>query len=132
MSDQSIKKMYKTEANRKEQKELRKSLRSHSTPAEAALWRALKGSQAGGYKFRRQHGIGPYVMDFYCPSLRLCVELDGEVHRLPGVYEHDEERTRFLNDNGITVMRFENKIVWSNMQGIVDAILKFAEEKDGD
>ncbi|MBR1484959.1 MAG: DUF559 domain-containing protein [Prevotella sp.] len=121
--------MYLEEANRKEQKEQRQSLRNHSTPAEAALWRLLKGSQVGGFKFRRQHGIGPYIMDFYCPTLRLCIELDGSVHHYYGAYEHDEERTRFLNRNGITVMRFENKVVWQNMNGIAEEILRFARER---
>lgn len=106
---------------------LRRELRNHSTPAEATLWKLLKNSQAGGYKFRRQHGIGPFVLDFYCPMLRLCVELDGGVHQMPLVDVKDEMRTKFLNEQGITVLRFENDIVWRNPQSIVEKIIEFGK-----
>ena len=86
---------YKTaKANESEQKILRKELRSHATPAEAVLWKMLKGRNADGMKFWRQQGIGPYVLDFYCPELRLCVELDGSSHDYKN--EYDEQRTKFL------------------------------------
>lgn len=106
---------------------LRRELRNHPTPAEATLWKLLKNSQAGGYKFRRQHGIGPFVLDFYCPMLRLCVELDGGVHQMPLVDVKDEMRTKFLNEQGITVLRFENDIVWRNPQSIVEKIIEFGK-----
>ncbi len=121
--------MYKTaEANLKSEKELRQTLRNNLTPAEATLWKALKGSQINGLKFRRQHSLGPYVMDFYCPSIRLCVELDGEVHNTYGACLHDSERTRFLNENGITVKRFENDVVYKNINAIIQTIIDYAEE----
>ena len=121
--------MYKTaEANLKSEKELRQILRNNLTPAEATLWKALKGSQINGLKFRRQHSLGPYVMDFYCPSIRLCVELDGEVHNTYGACLHDSERTRFLNENGITVKRFENDVVYKNINAIIQTIIDYAEE----
>jgi very-short-patch-repair endonuclease len=65
--------------NDPDQKSFRKELRNEPTRAEYLLWQALKGS-ALGYKFRRQHGIGKYVVDFYCPSKRLVVEVDGDTH----------------------------------------------------
>jgi very-short-patch-repair endonuclease len=68
------------------------------TSAEATLWRALKRRGAGGLKFRRQQGIGSYVLDFYCPDRRLCVELDGSSHDYR--YEYDEARTQFLAEQG--------------------------------
>ena len=121
--------MYKTaEANLKSQKDLRQALRNNLTPAEATLWKALKAAQINGLKFRRQHGIGPYVMDFYCPSIKLCIELDGEVHNMHGAYLHDSERTRFLNENGVTVMRFENEIVFKNINAIIESIVAYEEE----
>ena len=67
-------------ANDSEHKVIRKSLRNNATLAEAILWRALKGRGAGGLKFCRQQGIGQYVLDFFCPELLLCVELDGNSH----------------------------------------------------
>ena len=65
--------------NQKHLKLRRRRLRNAATPAERALWLMLKGRQLGGRKFRRQHSIGPYIVDFYCPGERLIVELDGAV-----------------------------------------------------
>jgi len=64
--------------NRKSMKEIRRHLRHSLTPAEAALWKGLKGSKLEGKKFRRQHSIGNYVVDFYCPECKLAIELDGQ------------------------------------------------------
>ena len=114
---------YKTaKANESEQKILRKELRSHATPAEAELWKMLKGRNADGMKFRRQQGIGPYVLDFYCPELRLCVELDGSSHDYK--YEYDEQRTEFLQNQGIRVLRFSNEQVWQGLDSLVDEIVR--------
>ena len=114
---------YKTaKANESEQKILRKELRSHATPAEAVLWKMLKGRNADGMKFRRQQGIGPYVLDFYCPELRLCVELDGSSHDYK--YEYDEQRTEFLHNQGIRVLRFSNEQVWQGLDFVVDEIVR--------
>ena len=114
---------YKTaKANESEQKILRKELRSHATPAEAVLWKMLKGRNADGMKFRRQQGIGPYVLDFYCPELRLCVELDGSSHDYK--YEYDEQRTEFLQNQGIRVLRFSNEQVWQGLDFVVDEIVR--------
>ncbi len=66
--------------NRKYLKENRKMLRSNLTPAEAELWKHLKSSQLYGRKFRRQHSIGNFILDFYCPSEKLAIELDGQIH----------------------------------------------------
>ena len=115
-------------SNPKEQREFRRSLRNNLTPSEAILWNILKNGQVGGYKFRRQHGMGPYVLDFYCPSLKLCVELDGDVHNSEQAFNHDEERTAFLNENGITVIRFENYIVRTDARAIINAILDSFEK----
>ena len=115
------------ESDSQSQTLLRRELRNNATPAEAALWKLLKNSQAGGYKFRRQHGIGPYVLDFYCPLLKLCIELDGDVHKSPMADVKDDIRTKFLNEQGITVMRFWNETVWKNPQGIIEEIINFGK-----
>ena len=117
------------ESNPESQTILRRELRNHSTSAEATLWKLLKNSQAGGYKFSRQHGIGPFVLDFYCPLLRLCIELDGGVHQMPLADVKDEMRTKFLNEQGITVLRFENDVVWRNPQSIVEKIIEFGRRR---
>lgn len=113
-------------ANDRQQKDQRKSLRNNATPAEAVLWRALQGRGADGLKFRRQQGIGPYVLDFYCPELRLCVELDGDSH--DHRFEYDEQRTRFLREQGIRVVRFRNEQVWTSIDGIVAEIVRIGAE----
>ena len=114
------------EANRHDQRDYRKSLRSNSTPAEGLLWRLLKGRQVGGYKFRRQQGIGQYVLDFYCPELRLSIELDGSSH--DHRYDYDEQRTSFLAKQGIKVLRYRNELVYSNPHAIIEDILKKVDD----
>ena len=113
-------------ANAASQKDQRKALRQNMTPAEATLWQALRGRGAGGLKFRRQQGIGPYVLDFYCPERRLCVEIDGTSHDYR--YEYDEVRTRFLAEQGIRVVRFRNEQVFACFDGVVAEIIRAAEE----
>ena len=83
-------------SNLKDQKTLRQSLRNNATATEAILWKALKGKQIDGLKFRRQFGLGPYVLDFYCPEIRLCIELDGDIHNSYEQALYDEIRTRYI------------------------------------
>ena len=117
---------HSTKANAVEQKVLRKSLRNHATSEEAMLWRLLKGRGVGGWKFRRQQGVGPYVLDFYCPELRLCVEIDGDSHCHKFAY--DEQRTVFLNQQGICVLRFRNEMIWTDVNAVVSEILRAGKE----
>ena len=95
--------------NRKNLKQIRKSLRNNSTSAEASLWKTLRKSQVGGFKFRRQHSVSSYILDFYCPQLKLAIELDGEVHANPANLQHDIDRDNWLNRQGITVFHYENR-----------------------
>ena len=97
--------------NRSDLKDRRRQLRQSATPAEAFLWSALRGSKLDGKKFRRQHSIGPYIVDFYCPECRVIVELDGAVHTGMLQIERDDNRTRFLGRFDTLVLRFENKQV---------------------
>lgn len=110
--------------NIKELKENRKRLRNGLTPAEAKLWSLLKGSQLDGLKFRRQHSVGPYVFDFYCPAQRLYIELDGAVHFTDDGYEYDAARTEYLSTLNISVLRYENKDVFENTEGVLEDIRK--------
>ena len=116
-----------TRHNVKEQTDLRKSLRNNATIPEAILWRRLKGKQVNGLKFRRQFGVGPYILDFYCPEIRLSIELDGEVHNNYSVEEHDNIRTRFLNENNIREFRFKNDVVYHNIESIVEEIIQYQQ-----
>ena len=89
----------------------RTALRKKLTPAEARLWSILKSSKLDGRKFRRQHSVGRYILDFYCASEKLAVELDGVRHYSGSGAEYDRQRKAFLEGCGIRVIRFENKMV---------------------
>ena len=121
----------KLQPNIKEQTILRKSLRNNSTAAEALLWKRLNNRQVDGLKFRRQYGMGPYILDFFCCELRLCIELDGEAHNKSEAVEYDERRTWLLEKNDITVMRYKNEVVYQSIETIVDDIKRFREHKRG-
>ena len=103
----------------------RTKLRSHLTPAEATLWRSLKGSKLDGRKFRRRHSFGNYILDFYCPAERLAVELDGQVHRNDNAELYDYERKMFLKYYGIKVIRFENFLVFDEHEYVLVRIKSF-------
>ena len=82
----------------------------------------LKGRQLAGRKFRRQHSVGRYVLDFYCPAERLGVELDGEVHADPARAVHDGVRQQALEASGVRVLRFENRAVLQTPDVVLGAI----------
>jgi very-short-patch-repair endonuclease len=115
--------------NTKRLKPVRKSLRSSLTPAEAILWKNLQRSQLDGMKFRRQHSIGSYVVDFYCPECRLAVELDGEGHFNSIKAEYDARRTAFLSKLNVQVIRFENRMVSENLEGVLEAIRRILVDR---
>ncbi|WP_255481279.1 endonuclease domain-containing protein [Pontibacter sp. Tf4] len=103
-------------------KENRKRLRSSLTSAEAELWKHLKNGNLEGRKFRRQHSIGNYIADFYCPAEQLVIELDGQVH-MNSVAEHaDQERDQYMKRLNIKVLRFENKDVFEKLSAVLQEI----------
>lgn len=108
--------------NRKELEPYRKNLRNNGTSAEAFLWKYLLKSQLEGRKFRRQHSIGNYIVDFYCPKEKLIIELDGQYHNRPDVQERDQIRTEYLEGLGFTVIRFENKMVFDHLPSVLKEI----------
>ena len=116
-------------SNRTYLKDFRKNLRNHSTSAEATLWKVLKNRQVAGLKFRRQHAVGNYILDFYCPELKLGIELDGEFHAGPVAEEMDRERDAFLNSLEIEVLHFENRWVFEYPKDIVEAILEVKDKR---
>ena len=100
-----------------ELKTFRRQLRSKLTPAEARLWTLLKSSRLDGRKFRRQHSVGGYILDFYCASEKLAIELDGYRHFTDAGRAHDYERRIFLERFEIKVVRFENELVFKEESG---------------
>lgn len=84
----------------------------------------LQHSNLGGFKFRRQHSVGAYILDFYCPSERLAIELDGESHFTDDAIEYDCVRTTYLNALNIKVLRFLNTDVYNNLNMVCERILE--------
>ena len=110
-------------------KEFRQHLRREETPTECMLWKRLRSKQLDGFRFRQQHGFGPYVLDFYCPKLRLCIELDGSVHDSDEQQQRDAERTMFLNQNRIKVIRFKNEEVEEDIEKVLSTIRKYINDE---
>ncbi|HET9451716.1 MAG TPA: endonuclease domain-containing protein [Aggregicoccus sp.] len=96
-----------------------RELRREQTDAEQLLWRLLRSRQIAGAKFRRQHALGPYILDFLCAEQRLAVELDGDQHAQPEQAGHDAERTRFLERHGLRVLRFSNREVLQDTEVVL-------------
>lgn len=104
-------------------KGFRRDLRNGMTPAEISLWLILKDRQVDGLKFRRQFGVGPYILDFYCPALKLAIELDGQVH-----FSDAERDAYLLREHSIRVLRYENRIVFDWPSLILDEIREAARD----
>ena len=116
--------------NLRKRKEMRQTLRTHGTSAEAMMWKMLKGKQMEGAKFRRQFNIEPYILDFYCPEYRICIELDGDGHYSADGYEHDQKRNTYLYEKyGITTLRYENKDVFQFPETICKQICELIKAK---
>ncbi len=93
------------------------------TKTETILWARLKGKQLYGYKFRRQYSVGNYIVDFYCPKVKLAIEIDGSQHNEKHNMIKDDNRTKLLNEYDIIVIRFWNHEVLINTDEVVNAIL---------
>jgi very-short-patch-repair endonuclease len=102
--------------------DLAKDLRKQSTPAEALLWQALRDKQLDGVKFHRQRPFTRYVLDFYAPSVKLVIEVDGGVHETLEQKNYDQIRTDFLKENGLKVIRFTNEQVLDELEFCLEEI----------
>jgi very-short-patch-repair endonuclease len=101
-----------------------RQLRREMTLPEVVLWQALRKGQLAGLRFRRQHPIGPYILDFYCSSARLAIEVDGSAHETAARVRHDERRAAWLSERGVTVLRFRAIDVLRDerLEGVLGAI----------
>src|SRR5580698_1168026 len=106
-------------------------LRRAQTPEEKLLWRSLRAGRFAGFKFRRQHPAGHYVLDFYCPNARLAVELDGFGHGHPVQRDHDLKRDQWLDQEGIEVLRYWNHQWRRNQAGILLEIWRALHRRTG-
>jgi very-short-patch-repair endonuclease len=114
--------------NRDYLKQRRRELRNHSTTAESILWKLLGAGQTGR-KFRRQHSIENYIVDFYCAEERLIIELDGEPHNNLGIALKDGDRTERLTKLGYKIILFENNTVVNHGLNVIEEIKKHYRNK---
>ena|SRR3989338_2974260 len=105
---------------------LKRKMRSEMTPDENKLWLKLRGHQFQNLKFRRQHGVGPYILDFFCAEKRLAVEVDGDVHALDIQKERDRERENYLREMGVTIIRYTNNDIFGNIDGVMEDLFRKA------
>jgi len=109
--------------NKPEYTQRRKDLRNNPTKTEKQLWSILKGKKLMGYKFRRQYGVGKYVIDFYCVKKKLAIESDGEVHENVASRKYDQERDDYIKNFGINILRIKNEDVEKDIFKVVELIL---------
>ena len=111
--------------NPKTSEEYRKHLRTEGTEPERWLWSKLRGRQIEGYKFRRQFGVGIFIVDFYCADLKLAIEVDGDSHAGEKEEEYDTYREKCLAEFGIRCLRFTNYEVMRNFDGVASTIRNY-------
>ncbi len=99
-----------------------RELRTNATDAENLLWQLLRRNQILDFGFRRQHPLGSYILDFYCHEAKLAIELDGGQHAEDVQLKHDEKRSEWLKEQGITVLRFWNNEVLTNTEGVLQTV----------
>ena len=104
-------------------------LRKKATASERILWRHLRNRNFASYKFRRQHPFDRYVLDFYCPSAKLAIELDGGGHNYCAGQIHDRTRSEFLARHGVVLLRFWNHQVRQELDSVLRAIWFALEER---
>jgi very-short-patch-repair endonuclease len=104
-------------------------MRRFATREEGLIWYCLRSRKFGGYKFRRQEPIGPFIADFYCAELKLVIEMDGEHHGSRAMHDYDSARTEELNRRGISVVRIRNRDL--RLPRIIEAKLRWAIEQAG-
>jgi len=104
--------------------ELARELRKKQTTAEMLLWPILRNRQFFGFKFRRQHQFGDYVLDFYCRERCLVIECDGPVHERNEQWHHDQSRDAYMIGQGLRVLRFANEQVLNDTETVLNEIAK--------
>ena len=108
----------------------RKELRNNPTPEEAILWKHLQRRRMLGKKFRRQFSISRYIVDFFCVDCGIAIELDGAPHFRELRAEYETRRTAFLTGMGIDIIRFENRIVYENIEAVLETIREAIGKRD--
>ena len=115
--------------NKENTKKTRRRLRGEMPRAEVLLWSKLRNKQLMDLKFRRQFSVGPYLIDFYCPQVKLAIEIDGDSHFGGGAEERDKKRQSFIESYGIEFIRCTNGDVYDNINGVLEEIVRVAQER---
>ena len=102
-----------------------RALRKNTTESEKILWQSLKAKKFFGLKFRRQHPINQFIVDFFCDELSLVIEIDGSIHAIQEIKEYDEGREAMLREWELTVIRFTNEEVKTNINKVLEKIKSF-------
>ncbi len=106
-----------------------RTMRKNPTPAEDRLWSRLRRKQVAGLRFRRQAPIGQFIVDFYCPSMRLVIEVDGAIHDVPEIAERYASRQQYLESLGLRVVRFTNSDVLNELDAVIERIGHIVNEQ---
>ena len=122
MSNKTMNRKPRIRGTTPEVEQAARRLKKNLMPAEARLWSAIKNKQLEGLRFRCQHPVGNFILDFYCPSCKLVVEVDGEIHDRR--INYDDARTSKLAEHGYTVLRFSNEQVMNDLPGVLAEIRK--------
>ncbi len=117
----------RTVFNLEPQKRKRRNLRNRATVAERILWQKIRNSQIG-YKFRRQHGIKQYIVDFYCPKLKLVVEIDGDTHSTNEEIIYDYKRQKVIENLGLKVKRYNNSDIKKNAEAVLEDLQRMCKK----
>ncbi len=100
------------------------------TQPEVILWSKLKGSSLGGHKFRRQYSVDQFILDFYCPDLKIAIEVDGDSHLSTDAIEYDHSREEHVKQFGIIFLRFSNAEIRDNLTAVLNKVLEAAKERE--
>jgi very-short-patch-repair endonuclease len=115
--------------NKISEKEKRRKLRNNMTKAEVLLWLQLKNKQILGIRFLRQYSVGPYVVDFYAPEVKLAIEVDGATHVTDEEIEYDKNRQATIENLNISFLRFTNQMIYEDMYNVLETIKKYIRTK---
>ena len=108
-------------------KQLARNLRNNSTLSEVLFWNEVKGKRINGFQFLRQKPIGNFIIDFYCPKLRLAIEIDGDSHGFDEAIQRDKFKEKYLSKLGIHLIRYDDNELKSNIQGTIDHLIDWIE-----
>lgn len=111
--------------NKSNLRKKRRLLRQNSTKAENILWSRLRAKRFFDIKFRRQYSVGGFVVDFYCPKLKLAIEIDGDSHIGDEAEEYDRARQKYIESAGIRFLRFTNNNIYYNLESVLNSISEF-------